>query len=215
MGEIMRHIIILLICMATAVVWYRYDIAGLRQTNAFLKGQEANLKEQANILIHRQELLEDLVVQFSEVKDVLTHWQDKFIKDRNLKELILEIKAIGHENKLYFKVFSPKMTTKENNYSKQPFDVVIIGNYVQTKRFIDQITRLPWMVVINDLRITRPYGYHVLVTQMELDVYVREANAGRAQHQTSTLPAPLAFKVRQNSSIVPPVVMTSSTTATD
>ncbi len=173
-GSLFHYFFMGLICVALAVFVYVHDIAELRQQYVSGKETQQRLAMQSKALNYRQMLLEEEVAQFNEVKVVLKEWQNKFIKYRDLNKLVKEIRTMGRMNKLNFSLFKPGQGVQENDYIKQPFYVVVTGNYVQTAQFIKQIAKLPWIVIIGNFTVSRVLQTNTiqpLSTEIELDVY--------------------------------------------
>jgi Tfp pilus assembly protein PilO len=168
------RVIIGLICTVLVGVWYEFDIAGLRQQYLFTKHQEQNLLAEHKNLLHQQMMLEESVGQYAAVENGLNEWQKKFIKARDLKKLVIAIKAIGKANKLQFRAFDAATLVKENNYLKQSFQAIIVGDYLETANFIKQIAKLPWIVVVGDFAILPYVQQGLMQTQIKLNVYYLE-----------------------------------------
>ncbi len=169
-----HYAVIGFICFVIAGVVYMHDIAALRYQFNNSKEQEQALLAESKALAYRQILLEEELAQFAEVKVMLKEWQNKFIKYRDLDELVKEIRKAGRMNKLHFALFKQGQGVKVNDYIKQPFYVAVTGNYLQTAQFIKQIAKLPWIVIVGDFTISRSLQANTkrpLATELELDVY--------------------------------------------
>jgi Tfp pilus assembly protein PilO len=169
-----HFVIIGFICAVIAGLVYMHDIAELRQQFIKSKQEQQALVAESKALAYRQLLLEEEVAQFVEVKVMLKEWQDKFIKYRDLDELVKEIRKAGRMNKLHFTLFKPGQDVKVNDYIKQPFYVAVTGNYTQTAQFIKQIVKLPWIVIVGNFTVSRVLQTNTnrpLSTELELDVY--------------------------------------------
>ncbi len=172
--KIIQHVMIVTVCAVIAIVWYQCDIKTLRQDLVLANLQEYNYQQQMKILLRQEFELEERVAQFSKVQNTLNEWQKKFIKYDDLKKLITTIKSMGRAEKLNFQTFDQAFASKDNNYHKQTFKIVMTGEYAPTATFIKQIAKLPWIVVVGDFTISRFEQSDFtpsLLTELNIDVY--------------------------------------------
>jgi len=182
-----RYFLIALICAIIMIAVYWQDILPLRQALAVSHQQEKQLTAQLQKLYSRENVLEEKMGALPETKAMLNEWQKKFIKQGDMNKLLKEIIAISKRDKLRLTVFDPGLVMQVNvidgatpvrvqlsqgqHYFKQSFKVALEGSYAQTARFIEQITNLPWTVVVGNFSLNKLPVEDMYSIQMLMYVY--------------------------------------------
>ncbi len=170
-----RALLILLVCGIMLYAGYYVDIAALQKQLAVSQQEEKSIKQEIDTLLYRQLALEERLAEFPVVKRKLDEWQRKFIKAKDLRQLLNEILAMGKTEKLQFHFFGPSRAVKEDTlYGKLPFRVAVLGGYIETAHFINQVAHLPWLVVIGDFTLVKFLQNDtqtLFATELVLDIY--------------------------------------------
>jgi len=67
--------------------------------------------------------------------------------------LFKEMIAICKRNQLNILLFQIEPALKENNFFKQPIQIMLVGNYVSIMHFVNQIAHLPWTVTVGNFSL--------------------------------------------------------------
>ena len=151
----LRFLVMLLVFALVFYGGYYFDLLALSHNVLSVKQQEENLKQQLEIVFAKKAALEDEISQLPALEHILTFWQQKLIKPKELPELLHQILKTGVSNDLQFVYFNPGAERVEGIYSTQPIKVVVVGNYHQIANFASQIANMPTIVVIKDFTIVR------------------------------------------------------------
>lgn len=166
-----RHFFIALICIVITVIIYWQDILPLRKKLIFTHIQEKELNQQLQKMYYQEVSLEEKMSEIPETKMRLNLEQKKFIKYRDLDKLLKEIVAISKRDQLQIKLFDSLAVLQENVYLKRSFKIVLVGNYSNIARFIEQIANLPWTVVIGHFSLSKILVDETYSTELLFYVY--------------------------------------------
>ncbi len=150
-----RYVLIGLICLPMIVLFYWQDILPLRQELLIKQQQEKQLMSELQQLYSQENSLEGSMAQLPQTKTLLNEWQKKFIKYSDINKLLNEIIAISKRNQLKIKLFESGAVAPENNYAKQSFKIVLVGDYMHATQFIEQMANLPWIVVVGNFSLAK------------------------------------------------------------
>ena len=166
-----QFFVIVLICAIIAMAGYWLAIFPLQNKLALTKQQGQQLTQLLQKLYYQEFSLEEKMSQLPETKILLNEGQKKFIKYNDMNKLLNEIIAISKRDKLQIKSFSSENAIAENNYLKQPFKIILQGDYLQTAQFIEEIANLPWTVVIGNFSLAKISSENIYSTEFQFFVY--------------------------------------------
>src|SRR5579872_2974078 len=132
----LRYFLIVLICTMIVMAGYWQDILPLRHELVLSKQQEQQFLQQLQKLYYQEILLEEKMGELPETKSKLNEWQKKFIKQDDMSKLLNEIMAISKRDQLQIKFFDAESIIQENNYVKQPFKIILVGDYSHIAQFV-------------------------------------------------------------------------------
>jgi type IV pilus assembly protein PilO len=163
---------------------YLWDSSSLTKELVASQQEEQDLKIQIDTLLKVLALMNSDVAQLPTLENALKDWQKKLVKPSELPDVLNEILKIGTANQLQFDIFNPSPEIKEDAYVKVPIKTVVIGDYPHIATFISQVANMPWIIVINNLVITKgtnklfekkaaeqPGYENRLTAELTLDVY--------------------------------------------
>lgn len=184
-----RLLIALLVGALAFYMGYMWDLSSLKTELTVTQQQEQDLKQQIELLVHKEAGLKIEVSQFADLKALMAEWQTKLVQRTNLPELLNEILKIGGNNHLYFSSFDPQGEVEDNGYTKVPIKMVAVGSYHQIASFISQVANMASIVVISDFIISNENKSEILG-----DKLAKEANAANLLTATILLEVYLAEK---------------------
>lgn len=167
----LRYFIYALTCAIVIYLGYFFDISNLTKQLNTIKKQEQDLKQQFEILFNQQSILETDIADLPMLQQTLTMWQKKLIKKGDLPELLNEILKIGTANGLQFNLFNPEAEVKDGIYNRVPIKVVVAGGYNQIATFVSQTANLPWIVVIQNFKLSKQPNSDSVLCELILEVY--------------------------------------------
>ncbi len=162
-----------LVCAVILILVYWQDILPLKRELVFSKQQEKLLTEQLQNLYYQETSLEEKMGELPEANTTLNEWQKKFIKYSDSSKLLKEVVIISKKDNLQVRSFDSISLNYENNYWKQSFKMVLIGDYGQIAQFIEQIGNLPWTVVVGNFSLSRLFPNEtsqLFSTELELSL---------------------------------------------
>lgn len=154
-----RLIFFILIFIVVFFIGYYWHLSSLSQSLSDEKQQESELKQQYEMIVARESILKQELVEYPAIQKTLMQWKQKLIVYSELPELINEILKIGANNHLNFSQFNPGTEEKvdshsETIYYKTPINMIAVGSYHQLSDFVSQVANLPNIVVIGDFVIS-------------------------------------------------------------
>lgn len=94
----------------------------------------------------------DIAAAELEFKKALAMLPDK----KEIPGLLSSISQAGSQSGLEFMLFKPRNEVPKQFYAEIPFELKVRGNYHDVARFFDQVSKLPRIVNISDLKMTKP-----------------------------------------------------------
>ncbi len=173
-----RYLLITFLIMVMVMLFYWQDILPLKKQLSLYRWQEIQFTRQLQRLYYQEMLLEGKMADMPETKFALNEWQKKFIKQNDINKLIKEIIAISQRDKLQITVLRVGSAARENNYTKQPLNMVLLGDYAKISRFAEQIANLPWTVVIGDFSLAKTAQDNNYSAEMALYIYYLSGGGG-------------------------------------
>ena len=154
----------IIICAGMIIFYLGYllDISSLNATLKISQQQEADMKEQYQMIIHKKVTLQNDVSHYPELKSLLTRWQKHLVTHAEIPELLNDILKTGGNNHLYFNLFNPLDDVRESIYYKLPIKMVVVGRYQEISNFISQIANLPQIVMVDDFTLSNENRNDVL-----------------------------------------------------
>lgn len=145
-----RLFVFVLVCSMVFYVGYYFDFSSQSAEIYTRYKQELDLKEQVDSILKTKQAMQEVVLQFPEVRKLLNQWQGQLINSSSLPDLLNLILKIGAKNHLQFSLFTPGAKKQQDDYFVVPIKVVVQGGYGQVAQFISDIANLPQLVAVTD-----------------------------------------------------------------
>ena len=185
-----HYFLILFICTIIVIAVYWQDIFPLRRELVLSKQQEQQFIQQLQKLYYQEILLEEKMGELPETKSKLNEWQKKFIKQDDMSKLLNEIMAISKRDQLQIKFFDAESIIQENNYVKQPFKIILVGDYSHIAQFVEEVGSLPWTVVVGNFSLSR-LSDKTYSTELNFYIYYYKPNTHASNLLNSLFSHPL------------------------
>jgi Tfp pilus assembly protein PilO len=178
-----RMIAIGVICAAVICFIYYFELSFVLAKLHSARSEETELKQGLEAAIKKQAKLQANLASYKDVKAQYDAWQNKFITDDALLELLNDILKIGAKNKLIFNSFDPGDKIADGNYFKIPIIIKVAGDYSGFASFLSQVANLPWTVAIRKFTINRPTEQNSkseLNADLVLEIYTKNGSTTHA-----------------------------------
>ena len=111
-----------------------------------LKDDYVDKKKQAiNLPLFKQQLV-DVETAFGELLKQLPN-------SAQVSSLLVDINSAGISRGLQFELFKPKQEKMSDFYAELPIEIKVTGNYTDIGNFVSDISRLPRIVMMSDVKI--------------------------------------------------------------
>ncbi len=119
--------------------------------------REDLLKTQKDVQV--KEALERRLPEFeskiAELDGQLTMIRRQLPEKREIPDLLDQISNLGTQSGLVFQLFKPRAEVEKDFYAEVPVDLVIYGGFHNVVEFFDKVGRMPRIVTISDITITK------------------------------------------------------------
>lgn len=181
-------ILIGLIVVICSVYWYFFWSPKSEELNSI----RAELQKEEMKLNEYQAIARELPRFEQEFKKLNKEFEESARKLPEEKEIPSLIDAIYKEvsgSGLESNTFAPKVEVKKNIYAEIPIEMKVFGSYYDLANFFDRVSRLPRIVNIRDLNLSREQkkgGDSTLLTANFITVTFRLLPPGSTQPETDT-----------------------------
>lgn len=158
--------------------------------NKKLKIEVQNLEFQRSDLIQERDETRRIAEnkdQFERDVERLNEELSRALKElpnqREIPGLLRNVSHLGRKNGLEFQLFHPLPEVRRDFYAEVPVEIVVTGTYHEVALFFDRVGKLPRIVNIRNVEMTKPEersGRIILSTQCEAVTYrfIEQAPAG-------------------------------------
>lgn len=150
-----KAIIAVVFSVLVAVGYYYLYYGKASRTISTLEGKLAELSSK----IKEQEViarnLPSFRVEVAKLESQLKLLLDQLPNSAEIPSLLTNITDLGRESGLDFVKFAPRAEIKKDFYAEIPVSLVVVGHYTDYILFADKIGRLPRIVNLSDITITK------------------------------------------------------------
>jgi len=150
-----KALVIAAIAILLFILGYVADISSYKIQIVNSIKQEADLKEQLQLMLDRQITIKRNIAELPTLKILLANWQQKILSKNELPRILDEILKTGQANQLKIVSFNPANEIKDGIYYKTPVSVDLTGTYDQIATFISQLANMPKLVNIDAFALNR------------------------------------------------------------
>lgn len=148
--------IIAILIVFSAVLFLGYKMIVIEQIEqlARVQSQEANLRVAYQKKQARANQLPAYKTQLSDMQESFGSLIKQLPSNTEIPGLILDISEKGLSNGLEIDLFEPKPEIRKEFYAEKPIKLKAKGSYDELASFVSDLSALPRIVTINDIRLT-------------------------------------------------------------
>lgn len=191
-----KALVIALLCLAAAGVWYYLDTrsqlaqlaAAQEQENQLKQTFELKEKKAVNLDAYRKQL-EDIQRTFG---DLLKQLPDK----TQVPDLLVDVSQTGLANGLEFELFKPGEEVSKDFYAELPIQIRVVGDFLRFGAFVSGLAALPRIVTVHNIKITHraDTGQKTDTSQKGKEQLLMEAVVKTYRYLDESTPKPAAPK---------------------
>jgi type IV pilus assembly protein PilO len=132
--------------------WYSFYSSAGKELDT-LRGQELELQRKLNEVRSVTQNLGAFEEELGRLDRELVVALRQLPNDKELPVLLTDISTLGKNAGLEFKSFKPKPEIPREFYSEVPIEIQFHGHFHEIAEFFDQISRLPRIVNVSDLKM--------------------------------------------------------------
>lgn len=102
-----RVLLLLLVFFAVLYLGYRFNLSHQIKDLSRAVAQEADLKQQIELVVRKNKVIQSEVVHLPELQAELSKWKKQLVDYDDLPELLNQILKLGGDNHLFFSSFTP------------------------------------------------------------------------------------------------------------
>jgi type IV pilus assembly protein PilO len=102
-----RMLLLLLVFFAVLYLGYRFNLSRQIKDLTRAAAQEADLKQQIELVVRKNQVIQSEVVHLPELQAELSKWKKQLVDYNDLPELLNQILKLGGDNHLFFSSFTP------------------------------------------------------------------------------------------------------------
>lgn len=107
-----RLLLCFLVFSAVLYLGYKFDLSNQIQALSRDEQQEVNLKQQLELVIQKNKMIEAQVSHLPELQTALNKWKMQLVDYNELPQVLNQILKLGGDNHLFFSLFSPGESVK-------------------------------------------------------------------------------------------------------
>lgn len=148
-------LVALLITLA-AVVFAGYHFLITEQTEQLksVQAKEEELKQTIETRQRRASQLDIYEKQFEEMQTSFGTLLQQLPSSTEIPSLIVDISEKGITNGLDIQLFEPAAEVEKEFYAEKPIRIIAMGSYRELAMFVSDISGLPRIVTIHDIKLT-------------------------------------------------------------
>jgi type IV pilus assembly protein PilO len=145
----------LIVAAVMAIAWSLYW-KGQLETLERERGEEERLRAQFVDKMKQAVNLEVLRQQKEQVSQYVSQLEKQLPSKAEMDALLSDINQAGVGRGLQFELFKPGQVSVREYYAELPISIRLTGSYHEFAAFTSDISNLPRIVTLHDLRITTP-----------------------------------------------------------
>ena len=145
----------LIVAAVMAIAWSLYW-KGQLETRERERGEEERLRAQFVDKMKQAVNLEVLRQQKEQVSQYVSQLEKQLPSKAEMDALLSDINQAGVGRGLQFELFKPGQVSVREYYAELPISIRLTGSYHEFAAFTSDISNLPRIVTLHDLRITTP-----------------------------------------------------------
>jgi type IV pilus assembly protein PilO len=150
-----KALVIGVLCMATAGIWYYLDTQNQLEQLAAEEAQESQLKQTFEITQNKAVHLDAYKKQLVEIQqtfgDLLKQLPDK----TQVPDVLVDVSQTGLASGLEFELFKPSDEINKEFYAELPIQIRVVGDFLKFGSFVSSLATLPRIVTIHNIKISR------------------------------------------------------------
>lgn len=148
--------IIAILIVFSAILFFGYKMIIIDQIDQLerVHSEEANLRVSYEKKQARANQLPAFKAQLSDMQESFGSLIKQLPSNTEIPGLILDISEKGLSNGLEIDLFEPKPEIRKEFYAEKPIKIKAKGSYDELASFVSDLSALPRIVTINDIRLT-------------------------------------------------------------
>lgn len=120
-----------------------------------VKDELLNVRKEVQTKEALERRLPEFIKKIEELDFQLTMIRRQLPEKKEIPDLLDQISTMGTQSGLEFLTFRPKQESEKDFYAEVPVDLTVAGTYHSVVEFFDKISRMPRIVTISNLTITK------------------------------------------------------------
>jgi len=146
-------------------------------TKAEVNRLKNNLKQEKRKLEKlklAQKRLNKLNKEIKEIRQKFLRLSQLLPEEKEIPDVLSDVNALGNDTHLDFLLFEPQKEVAKNFYAEVPIRLLVEGEYLSVKSFLERISQLPRVVNVSKLNLGKPKVKKdkiILKAEMQLVTY--------------------------------------------
>ena len=130
--------------------------------------------------------IDDVNRKIKELEDAIHFFESKLPQEKEVETVLAQVWKMAEANSLQAKTIKTGMTERTANYSQQPIEMNLAGDFNGFYLFLQQLERMPRLTRITDMQLTKVSG-HDGEMQAKLNLSIFFEPAAKPNTGTSTV----------------------------